>query len=236
MYLQNAVPVQWTGTTEFSLASSGLFAQCRPRTLRWRHNGRDSVSNHQPHDCLLNSLFRSRSKKTSKFRVTGLCAGNSPGTGDFPAQMASNAEMFPFNDVIMKMAKRNKNRHFHKSASSIIDLQYLPLNMCFQGGKSHQVRYKCIAVSDKSFKIQDGCHSWPLIPATTIIHIGLSAIFKQLVLPQICQNIQFLNVMTNFGICWYVISEKYVLTWPHQGHFLNVGNRKWRTAKNKNCI
>ena len=31
-------------------------------------------------------------KKTSKLRVTGLCAGNSPVTGEFPAQMASNAE------------------------------------------------------------------------------------------------------------------------------------------------
>ena len=30
--------------------------------------------------------------KTSKFRVTGLCARNSPGTGQFPAQMASYAE------------------------------------------------------------------------------------------------------------------------------------------------
>ena len=54
--------------------------------------GRDSVSNHQPHECLLNRLFTRRSKKTSKLRVTGLCAGNSPGTGEFPAQMASNAE------------------------------------------------------------------------------------------------------------------------------------------------
>ena len=61
-------------------------------TLRWRHNERDSVSNHQPHDCLLNRLFRRRSKKTSKLRVTGLCVGNSPGTGEFPAQMASYAE------------------------------------------------------------------------------------------------------------------------------------------------
>ena len=59
-------------------------------TLRWRHNGRDSVSNHQPHGYLLNRLFRRRSKKTSKLRVTGLCAGNSPGTGEFPAQMVSN--------------------------------------------------------------------------------------------------------------------------------------------------
>ena len=31
-----------------------------------------------------------------KFRVTGLFEGNSPGTGEFPAQMASNAE----NDAI----------------------------------------------------------------------------------------------------------------------------------------
>ena len=61
-------------------------------TLRWRHNERDSVSNHQPRDCLLNRLFRRRSKKTSKLRVTVLCVGNSPGTGEFPAQMASNAE------------------------------------------------------------------------------------------------------------------------------------------------
>ena len=60
--------------------------------LHWRHNGPDDVSNHQPQDCLLNRLFRRRSKKTSKLRVTGLCAGNSPETGEFPAQMASNAE------------------------------------------------------------------------------------------------------------------------------------------------
>ena len=61
-------------------------------SLRWRHNERDSVSNHQPHDCLLNRLFRRRSKKTSKPRVTGLSEGNSPGTGEFPAQMDSYAE------------------------------------------------------------------------------------------------------------------------------------------------
>ena len=61
-------------------------------TLQWRHNGRGSVSNHQPYDWLLNRWFRCRSKKTWKLRVTGLCVGNSPGTGEFPGQMASNAE------------------------------------------------------------------------------------------------------------------------------------------------
>ena len=60
-------------------------------SLQWRA----SVSNHQPHDCLLNRLsclFRLESKKTLKLRAIGLCTGNSKGTGEFPAQMASNAE------------------------------------------------------------------------------------------------------------------------------------------------
>ena len=61
-------------------------------TLLWRHNGRGSVPNHQPHDCLLNRWITRRSKKTSRLRVTGLWAGNSPGTGEFPAEMASNAK------------------------------------------------------------------------------------------------------------------------------------------------
>ena len=63
-------------------------------SLQWRHNERDSVSNHQPHDCFLNRLFTCRLKKTPKLHVTGLCAGNSAGAGEFPAQMASNAENF----------------------------------------------------------------------------------------------------------------------------------------------
>ena len=61
-------------------------------SLQWRYNGLDGVSNDQPHDCLLNRLFRRRSKKTSKLRVTGFCAGNSPVIGEFPEQMPSNAE------------------------------------------------------------------------------------------------------------------------------------------------
>ena len=51
----------------------------------------DGISNHQLHDCLLNRLFRHRSKKTSKLRVTGLREGYSL-PGEFPAQRASNAE------------------------------------------------------------------------------------------------------------------------------------------------
>ena len=61
--------------------------------LLWRHNGRIMGAwNHKAHDCLLNRSFRRRSKKTSKLRVTGLCEGNSPVTGEFPTQKASNAK------------------------------------------------------------------------------------------------------------------------------------------------
>ena len=34
--------------------------------LQWRHNEGDGVSNHQPHDCLLNRLFKSHIKENIK--------------------------------------------------------------------------------------------------------------------------------------------------------------------------
>ena len=75
-----------TGCTQGHIVSAAVSA------LQLRHKERDGVSNHQPHDCLLNRLFRRRSKKTSKLRVTGLCEGNALVICEFPAQKASNAE------------------------------------------------------------------------------------------------------------------------------------------------
>ena len=72
-------------------------------TLRWRHNGHDGVSNHQPHDCPLNRSFRRRSKKTSKLRVTGLCAGIPRWPVNSPYKWPVTRKMFPFDDVIMSM-------------------------------------------------------------------------------------------------------------------------------------
>ena len=69
--------------------------------LHWRHNDHDCVSNHQPYDCLLNRLFRRKSKKTSKLRVTGLCVGNSPVPVNSPHKGPVTRKMFPFDDVIM---------------------------------------------------------------------------------------------------------------------------------------
>ena len=62
-----------------------------PSALKWCHNERNGASNLQPHYCLFSRLFKRRSKKISKLRVTGLCEGNSPETGEFTVQKASNA-------------------------------------------------------------------------------------------------------------------------------------------------
>ena len=70
-------------------------------SLHWRHNGPDGVSNHQPRHCFLNWLVIHRWKKTSKLRVTGLCAGIHRSTVNSPHKWPVTRKMFPFDDVIM---------------------------------------------------------------------------------------------------------------------------------------
>ena len=78
----------------FILCNLGV-AYIPPNALQWRHNERDGVSNQRRLDSLPNFLFRRRSKKTSKLRVTGLCEGNSP------HKMPVTRKIFPLDDVIM---------------------------------------------------------------------------------------------------------------------------------------
>ena len=75
---------------EWSSSKPCSTARC---PLQWRQNELNGVWNHWCHGCLLNRLFRHRSKKTSKLRITGLCAGNYIGP--------VTRKMFPFDDVIM---------------------------------------------------------------------------------------------------------------------------------------
>ena len=67
--------------------------------IRGRHIQRDGVSNHQPHDCLLNRLFRCRAKKISKLRVTGLCRGIHRWPVNSPHKGSVTWKMFPFDNV-----------------------------------------------------------------------------------------------------------------------------------------
>ena len=71
-------------------------------TLRWRHNERDSVSNHQPHDCLLivysDADQRNRQSSASLAFVWGIHRG----PVNSPHKWPVTRKMFPFDDVIMK--------------------------------------------------------------------------------------------------------------------------------------
>ena len=90
------------GISNSSLTATQIGSYPTLKTLQWRHNDHDGVSNHQPHGCLFNRSFGRRSKKTSKLRVTGLCAGKSPGPVNSPHKGPVTRKMFPFDDVIMK--------------------------------------------------------------------------------------------------------------------------------------
>ena len=117
-----------------------------------RHNESDGVSNHQPYDCLLISLFRHTSKKTSKLCITGICEVNSPLTGEFRAQMAVTREMVPFDDVIINFESRTgmlfihflpqkmatTNQIIHSAFSLLKKIQYQLIFIAFRPMASHK--------------------------------------------------------------------------------------------------
>ena len=74
-------------------------------TLRWRHNGRDNVSNHQPHDSLLNRLLRRKWKKYQSSAALAFYAGIHRGPVNSPHKWPVTRKMFPFDDVIMAFIK-----------------------------------------------------------------------------------------------------------------------------------
>ena len=97
------------------------------KSLQWRHNERDGVSNHQPHHCLVNGLFRHRSKKTSKLRVTALCARNPPVAGEIPARRASNAE-----SVSMRWRHHDTVVSVLHSSLKQSAVKFFPISGCLQ--------------------------------------------------------------------------------------------------------
>ena len=56
--------------------------------LQWRHNQHDGVSNYSS----VTICFTQPFIQAQTLRVFGLCEGNSPATGEVPAQRASNAQ------------------------------------------------------------------------------------------------------------------------------------------------
>ena len=144
--------------------------------LPWRHNERDGVSNHQPHDCLLNHLFRRRSKKTSKLRVTGLYEGNSPVTGEFPAQSASNVE------YVSVWWRHHAVEGFKSKCSLHVSFGYriTPCNkhhriISSMTDATHCASYLCQRRRDSS----DGCMYMTFTKTVTIIRFWCSITFMR---------------------------------------------------------
>ena len=104
---------QWNKPTKYSYINDKKcwkLPRRSPVLLQWRHNGRHSVSNHQPHDSLLNRLFKRRLKKISKLRVTGLCGGIHRGPVNSPHKCPVTRKMFLFVDVItLQLTERIEN-------------------------------------------------------------------------------------------------------------------------------
>ena len=48
------------------VGESGIAKLSQPLEIQWRYNERDGVSNHQPHDCLPNRLFKAQIKENIK--------------------------------------------------------------------------------------------------------------------------------------------------------------------------
>ena len=120
-------------------------------SLQWRHNGQFGISNHRPSDCLLNCLFKPRSKKTSKLGVTDHCEGNSWGIDrrpvNFPHKGPVTWLVFPFDDVIMFWISTN----YHQLTIRI-QLQW---NFC--QGTIFIIR-ECLVCKSYVFMKDSSCH------------------------------------------------------------------------------
>ena len=88
---------------------------------------------------LTNRLFRCRSKKTSKLHVTGLCEGNAPGIGEFPAQMASNPK-----NVSIWWRHHGKSLHLPGERFWQRSLPYVQISWCIVARRSHSFVYLII--------------------------------------------------------------------------------------------
>ena len=71
------------------------------RALQRRHNDRDCVSNHQPHNCLLNCHSGANQRKHQSSASLAFVRGINRSPVNSPHKRPVTRNMFPFDDVIM---------------------------------------------------------------------------------------------------------------------------------------
>ena len=116
-------------------------------------------SNHQPYDCLLDRLFRRRWKKTSRLRVTGLCAQISP-VHKWPV----TRKMFPFDDIIMTKGQWSGKHPCHAIIKSCF-VHYV--GICFMVQTINNSVYS----EDVFIYLARGSSAWYYISIATAIEI-----------------------------------------------------------------
>ena len=70
--------------------------------IHWRHNGRDNVSNHQPHNCLLNLYSGAYQRKHQSSASLAFVRGVHRWPVNSPHKWPVTRKTFPFDDVIMR--------------------------------------------------------------------------------------------------------------------------------------
>ena len=80
----------------------GSFVTLSHYPLLWRHNEPDCVSNHQPHDCLLNRLSGTDQRKHQSSASLAFVRGIHRRPVNSPHKWPVTRKMFPFDDVIMR--------------------------------------------------------------------------------------------------------------------------------------
>ena len=75
-------------------------------SLQLRYNGCESVSNHQPHDCLPNRLFRRRSKRRQSSASLAFVRGIHRSLVNSPHKWPVTRKKLPFIDAIMSQSKQ----------------------------------------------------------------------------------------------------------------------------------
>ena len=96
-------------------------------TLLWRHNGHDGVSNHQPHECLLNHRGADQRKHRSS-ELLAFVGGIHRRPVNSPHNWPVTRKMFPFDDVIMIWIMKNKftwRRYYIHPQGTDVHLYYL---------------------------------------------------------------------------------------------------------------
>ena len=111
-------------------------AQLSNCSLQWCHKKRDGVSNHQPHDCLLNRLFKAQNQRKPQTSATrAFVRGINQWPVNSPHKGPITRKMFPFDDVIMLRITRQYHSPllhyeiFTRSSSQIL-LVYNLLRSC----------------------------------------------------------------------------------------------------------